>query len=144
MNMIFNYQNKEQKMKIAVITDDGKTISQHFGRAPYYKVLTVEEGKIVNSEMRDKLGHNQFSALGPEEHHPDQHGLDSASHDKHTQMAGSISDCEVLICGGMGRGAYESMRLLNIKPVVTEIRDIEEAVQAFLDGKLVDHTEMLH
>ena len=49
-------------MKIAVITDDGKTISQHFGRAPYYLVLTIEEGKIVSREMRDKMGHNQFSA----------------------------------------------------------------------------------
>ncbi len=131
-------------MKIAVITDDGKTISLHFGRAPYYMVLTIEEGKIVNREKRDKLGHNQFSAIGPEEHHNEQHGLDSASHDKHAQMAGSISDCEVLICGGMGRGAYDSMRLMNIKPVVTEIRDIEEAAQAYMDGKLVDHTEMLH
>jgi predicted Fe-Mo cluster-binding NifX family protein len=131
-------------MKIAVITDDGKSISQHFGRAPYYLVLTIEEGKIINSEMREKIGHNQFSAVGPEEHQHEQHGLDPASHDKHTQMAGSISDCEVLICGGMGRGAYESMRLLNIKPVVTAILDIQEAAQAYLDGKLIDHTEMLH
>jgi predicted Fe-Mo cluster-binding NifX family protein len=131
-------------MKIAVITDDGKTISQHFGRAPYYMVMTIEAGKILNREMREKLGHNQFSGIGTEEHHHEQHGMDPASHDKHAQMAGSISDCEVLICGGMGRGAYESMRLLKIKPVVTEISDIEEAVQAYMDGKLVDHTEMLH
>jgi predicted Fe-Mo cluster-binding NifX family protein len=53
---------KELTMKIAVITDDGKTISQHFGRAPYYLVLTIEEGKIVNREMRDKMGHNQFAS----------------------------------------------------------------------------------
>jgi len=131
-------------MKIAVITEDGKTISQHFGRAPYYMVLTIEAGKISNKEMREKLGHNQFSAAGTEEHHHERHGLDQVSHDKHAQMAGSISDCEVLICGGMGRGAYESMRLLNIKPVVTEIHNIEEAAQAFMDGKLVDHTERLH
>ena len=131
-------------MKMAVITDEGKTISQHFGRAPYYLVLTIEEGKIINKEMREKLGHNQFSAAGTEEHHHEQHGMDPASHDKHAQMAGSISDCEALICGGMGRGAYESMRLLNIKPIVTEIRDIEEAAQAFMDGKLVDRTELLH
>ena len=31
-------------MKIAAITDDGTTISQHFGRAPYYVVVTVEAG----------------------------------------------------------------------------------------------------
>jgi len=40
-------------MKIAVISDDGKTISRHFGRAPYYLVLTVEDGKIVAREQRD-------------------------------------------------------------------------------------------
>ncbi len=131
-------------MKIAVITDDGKLISQHFGRAPYYMVFSIEEGKIVNREMRDKLGHNQFSTAGHEEHHHEQHGQDSASHDKHVQMAGSISDCQALLCGGMGMGAYESMRRLNIQPIVTDLRDIEAAVQAYIDGKLVDHTEKLH
>ena len=131
-------------MKIAVITDDGKTISQHFGRAPYYMVFSIEDGKITHREMRDKMGHNQFSAIGPEEHHHEQHGMDQASHDKHTQMAGSIADCQALLCGGMGLGAYESMRRLNIQPVVTDLRDIEAAVQAYIDGKLVDHTEKLH
>jgi predicted Fe-Mo cluster-binding NifX family protein len=131
-------------MKIAVITDDGKTISQHFGRAAYYMVLSIEDGKIVQREMRDKMGHNQFSAIGPEEHHHEQHGLDEASHNKHTQMAGSIADCQAVLCGGMGMGAYESMRRLNIQPIVTDYQEIETAAQAFIDGKLVDHTEKLH
>ena len=41
-------------MKIAAITDDGKTISLHFGRAQQYLVATVENGQIVNRELRDK------------------------------------------------------------------------------------------
>ena len=131
-------------LKIAVITDDGKTISQHFGRAAFYMVLSIEEGEIINREMRNKLGHNQFSAIGPEEHHHEQHGLDDASHNKHAQMAGSIPDCQALLCGGMGMGAYESMRRLNIQPIVTDLRDIEAAAQAYIDGKLVDHPEKLH
>jgi len=131
-------------MKIAVITDDGKSISQHFGRAPYYMVYTIEEGKIKNREMRNKMGHNQFSSAGHAEHHHEQHGLDEASHNKHAQMAGSIEDCQVLICGGMGMGAYESMRRLNIQPIVTDLGDSETAVQAYIDGKLLDHTEKLH
>jgi len=137
---------KEITMKIAAITDDGKTISQHFGRAPYYLVLTIEEGKIVNREMRDKMGHNQFGAESHVEEvsHGAGHGMDSASHDKHVSMADVISDCKALLCGGMGMGAYESMRRLNIQPVVTDLRDIEIAAQAFIDGKLIDHTELLH
>jgi len=132
-------------MKIAVITDDGKTISQHFGRAPNYLVLTIEEGKIVNREMRDKMGHKQFSAQPlAEEPHTAGHGMDSASHNKHISMAEVIADCRALLCGGMGNGAYESMRRLNIQPVVTDLRDIDVAAQAFIDGKLIDHTELLH
>jgi predicted Fe-Mo cluster-binding NifX family protein/quercetin dioxygenase-like cupin family protein/DNA-binding XRE family transcriptional regulator len=136
---------KELTMKIAVITDDGKTISQHFGRAPYYLVLTIEEGKIVNREMRDKLGHNQFSAgSNLEEHHGADHGMDPGSHNKHVSMAETIADCKAVLCGGMGMGAYESMRHLHIQPVVTDLHDIDAAAQAFIDGKLIDHTELLH
>lgn len=131
-------------MKIAVITDDGKTISQHFGRAPFYMVLSIEDGKIITREKRDKMGHNQFSSVGPEEHHHEQHGQDEISHNKHIQMADAITDCKVIICGGMGMGAYESMRRLNIQPLVTDLIDIDEAAKAYIDGKLVDHTEKLH
>ena len=132
-------------MKIAVITDDGSTISQHFGRALYYKVFTVENGKIGVSEMRDKLGHNHFSdGAGHVEHHGAGHGQDAASHDRHAGMAAAIADCEVLICGGMGMGAYQSMLQLKIKPVVTDLKDVEAAAQAYLDGSIVDQTERLH
>jgi predicted Fe-Mo cluster-binding NifX family protein len=132
-------------MKIAVITEDGKTISQHFGRAPYYQVLTIEDGKIIHREMRSKMGHNQFQGHGhDEEPHGAGHGMDSAAHDKHARMAESIGDCDALVCGGMGMGAYESMRRMNIRAVVTDLLDIEAAVEAYIDGKLIDHTELLH
>ncbi len=131
-------------MKIAVITDDGQTISQHFGRARFYSVFTIEDGKVVHDEMRDKLGHNHFAGEHHEEQHGPGHGMDAASHDRHVQMAGSISDCEALICGGMGMGAYESMRRMNIRPIVTDMRDIRAAVQAYIEQKIEDHTEKLH
>jgi S-adenosylhomocysteine hydrolase len=44
----------------------------------------------------------------------------------------------------MGYGAYESLRSLNIQPIVTDLGDIDAAVQAYMDGTLVDHTEKLH
>ncbi|HPC05741.1 MAG TPA: NifB/NifX family molybdenum-iron cluster-binding protein [Anaerolineaceae bacterium] len=144
-HFILNALKKEINMKIAAITDDGQTISQHFGRAPYYLVLTIEEGKIVQREMREKMGHSHFAEQhGAGEAQGAGHGMDADSHDKHVSMATAIADCKALLCGGMGMGAYESMRQLNIQPVVTDIVDIDEAVQAFIDGKLIDHTELLH
>lgn len=131
-------------MKIAVITDDGKTISQHFGRAGFYKVITIDNEKVVQEEMREKVGHNHFSDEHHENHHHESHGLTDEHHHRHMQMADVISDCQVVICGGMGMGAYESMRRLYITPVVTDKTDIMTAVQDFMTGKLIDHTEKLH
>ena len=49
-------------MNISVITNDGKTISQHFARVLYYLVVTIEEGKVTYTEMREKIGHKQFAS----------------------------------------------------------------------------------
>lgn len=140
-------QNAPQKgdlpMKIAVITDEGKSISQHFGRATHYLVLTVENGQITRRELREKIGHGNFEHH-EEHHHEGEHGQDEASHGKHVHMAEAISDCQVVICGGMGYGAYESMRRLNIQPIVTDLSDVDAAIQAYLNGTLIDHTEKLH
>lgn len=131
--------------KIAAITDDGKTISQHFGRAAYYLVVTVEDGKIVQRELRDKLGHVHFVNLPHAEEQPGQmHGMDPVSHSKHLQMAEAISDCEALLCRGMGMGAYESMKAVGIRPVVTDIAEIDDAVMAYIGGYIVDQVERLH
>ncbi len=132
-------------MKIALITDDGKTISRHFGRAAYYLVADIEEGKVTHREMREKTGHSHFVNEHTEQAgQAEAHGMDSQSHQKHVSMADTIADCEALICAGMGMGAYNSMRSLNIKPMITDLVNIDEAIQAYIDGKLVDHTELLH
>lgn len=59
-------------------------------------------------------------------------------------MAESIADCEALLCRGMGMGAYENMKSRNIKPVVIDIANIDEAVMAYVNGQIVDHVEKLH
>jgi predicted Fe-Mo cluster-binding NifX family protein len=134
-------------MKIAAITDDGKTISQHFGRAAHYLVCTVEDGKVVETELRDKMGHRHFANdphAHDEENDPRGHGFGPSSDRKHDQMIAAITDCEALLVRGMGRGAYIAVESANIKPVVTEHALIEDAVQAYIDGNIVDHTEKLH
>jgi predicted Fe-Mo cluster-binding NifX family protein len=135
-------------MKIAVITDDEKAISQHFGRAPYYLVATIENGQIVQRERRDKLGHAHFSnePHAAESHgaDPHGHGFDPAAQNRHARMAAAITDCEALLCRGMGAGAYQSMQQAGIRPVVTDIANIDEAVQAYVEGRIVDRVDRLH
>jgi len=132
-------------MKIAAITDDGTTISHHFGRAPYYAVLTIEDGEIVERELREKMGHAQFRHEGGRETDAQgRHGYGTGAADRHSRMAASVADCQVLLCRGMGWGAYESMKQQGITPIVTDIADIDAAVRGYLDGTLADHRELLH
>ena len=131
-------------MKIAAISEDGTTISQHFGRAPLYVVVSVEDGKMVSKETRAKTGHHTFAA-----HHPDlaageRHGYDAGAQVRHASMAETIGDCQVLIAGGMGWGAYEGLKSRNIEPIVTDVKSIEEAVKLYLEGKLLNLMERLH
>ena len=135
-------------MKIAAVSEDGVTISQHFGRAPFYVIVAVEDGKIVSRETRDKMGHTQFASEphAEESHGADRrgHGFDPSAKSRHELMAAAIADCQVLLARGMGAGAYQSMEQAGIRPVVTDIANIDEAVQAYIEGCLVDHTEKLH
>jgi predicted Fe-Mo cluster-binding NifX family protein len=132
-------------MKIAAVSDDGINISQHFGRAQYYVVVTTEDGQITASETRPKAGHRTFAA----QEHPtlapgERHGYDPGSQEKHRAMAETIADCEVLIAGGMGWGAYESLRASGIRAIITDLTDIREAVSRLLAGDLPDQMERLH
>jgi predicted Fe-Mo cluster-binding NifX family protein len=132
-------------MKIGAITEDGATVSQHFGRALYYLVVTVEDGKIVSKEKRDKAGHHTFTAREEEHLAPgERHGFDAGAQAKHAGMMSNIADCQVLIAGGMGWGAYESLKSRGIETVVTDVENIEEAIKLYLDGKLPNLMERLH
>lgn len=131
-------------MKIAAISDDGKSISMHFGRAPLYVVVEVQDGGIVSREIRPKAGHHTSGDHHHGEHVGGTHGHDAASQHRHSQMAATIADCQVLLAGGMGYGAYDSLRSYGIEPIITDIRDVDQAVRAYLDGSIRNLVERLH
>ena len=136
-------------MKIAVVTDDQATISRHFGRAQYYLVFTVEDGQVVQQELRSKLGHDQFQHEEHQEHEHDHdhehgHGYGQHSQDKHSRMMANIGDCQLLLAGGMGLGARASLEAIGVKPILTNVREIDAAVQAYLAGELEDQPKLLH
>ena len=136
-------------MRIAVVTDDQVTISRHFGRAHYYLVFTVEDGQVVQQELRDKLGHDQFQHEEHDHHdhdhdHEHGHGYGQHSQDKHSRMMANIGDCQILLAGGMGMGARASLQAIGVKPILTNMHEIDAALQAYLAGQLEDQPKLLH
>jgi predicted Fe-Mo cluster-binding NifX family protein len=140
-----NQKEGAQNMKIAVVTDDGKTICQHFGRALYYTVVTVENGKVVGKEQRNKAGHHMPGAEhASQATHGEKHGFDANAQTSHAGMMANIMDCQLLIAGGMGWGAQVSLKQNGIESLITDVNNIDEAIQLYIQGKLPNLTERLH
>lgn len=131
-------------MKIAIATDDGRTVSLHFGRAAHYAVLSVENGLVVERELRDKFSPHGISAGARSEPETGPHGTGPESDARHDRMAAAITDCDAILCGGMGRGAYDRLVANGIKPILTDIRDVDEAAIQCATGRIIDHAERLH
>lgn len=119
-------------MKIASVTEDGITISNHFGRAPYYRVLIIHEDRVVEAEMRTKPYHGQSEGHTHTKHQS-----------LHEDMFAPIVDCEILLCGGMGEPAYQNAIAAGLDVVLTG-GDIDAAVLAYLSGHLTSDLRRIH
>jgi len=119
-------------IKIAVPTDDGETISRHFGQAKFFKVYTLENNQVTDSELRPKANHQHGDQSHSEGVHPGQ------------QMVETITDCNVLIAGGMGTPAYDRVTSAGIKVNMTGVSSIEDAVQAYIAGTLDNNSNLIH
>ena len=111
-------------MKIAVVSDDGKLVSQNFDNAQFYVVITVEDRKMTRCELRHKLADSHFN--------------------QQNNPTIDINDCEVVLCGGMGRKIYESLEARKIDPVMTDINTVGLALRTYLDGNLVSQAWRVH
>ncbi len=121
--------------KIAIATEDGIHISAHFGRAPYFQVVTIADGKIVASERREKAHHQG----NHHEHH------DHAGNDTHASgMVDAVRDCTVIIAGGMGRPAFAAIQAAGLRPILTDEPEIDQAARAYASGTLVNRSERMH
>ena len=100
-------------MRIAVTYESGE-IFQHFGRTEQFKVYDIQDGKIVSSNVVDTNGSG------------------------HGALAGILSalDADALICGGIGGGAQAALAAAGIKLYGGVSGNADDAVAAFLEGKL--------
>lgn len=117
--------------KIAAVTQDGNTLSSHFGMAPTYKVYTIEDNQVVSEESRSKPHHSV---------HPDHQ---SHGHHGHADMFAPIADCQVLLCGGMGTPAYQKAQSAGLE-IVMMGGGLDAAVQAYLQGQTANDMRRVH
>jgi len=135
-------------MKIAIATDDGSTISQHFGQAKKYVVITIEDGFIIFRETLMKANRQDFKRDGLygqtrrcDDMHAKGYGRQSEDNDK--RIIETINDCQVVLARSMERGVFIGFRQMDIQPILTDIHAIDNAVHAVINGSIKNHPERL-
>lgn len=107
-------------MRIAVTYDNGE-VFQHFGHTVKFKVYDAADGQIIKSEIIDTNGQGHGALVG--------------------LLFNSSIDC--LICGGIGGGAQKALAEAGIKLYGGVSGSADEAVRAFLAGKLSYKPEVI-
>jgi len=121
--------------RIAFPTDDGETISPHLGRAQFHMVATLDDIGKVEFEKREKAHH------GAEE----QHGMhEHPGHGMAQMMFASITDCQVLISGGMGEPAFQHAQAQGLQVLLPAEKNIKLALESYRAGTLVSDARRIH
>ncbi len=129
-------------VKIAIPTNDGVTISRHFGQARAFLVITLDQGEIVDQELRE------LPDSGDHHHHHDHH-----HHDHHHGMGGNpahmakfdyLRDCQFLIGGGMGQPAMQRLNAMGIQVALTDHRHIADLLEELKTGQVKHNPQRIH
>lgn len=125
--------------KIAFVTDDGQTVSRHFGRAKHYVIFRVEAGQILEKLQIEKPRHDHQHGhvhLHDSDHHDDHD--EHAAH--HAEMFALLQDCDVVITRGIGDGARQALTKMSIRLIITDFPSIEDALQSYLNDGMNEPT----
>jgi predicted Fe-Mo cluster-binding NifX family protein len=112
-------------MKIAVTSQNRKTITGHAGKCRKFWIYQIEGTQTINRTLLELPIDQSFH----ESAHAGSHPLD---------------DVNVLISGGMGQGLQSRLKQKGIMAMCTPETDPDAAVQAWLSGTLAELPAELH
>ncbi len=120
-------------MKIAIPTNDQRSISQHFGRAKGFLIVEVQDNAIKNKvyQTNTMTAHVHRGVQLPDVEH----------HHSHEGIFKALGNCNMVIAGGMGRRLYQDFADRNIQVFVTKETDIDKAIELYLNNNLDNNTD---
>jgi predicted Fe-Mo cluster-binding NifX family protein len=124
--------------KIAVASDDQLTVAGHLGRCRAFMIFEINNGTVTSKEWRENTftHHRMMEASGQQPHHHEEnHGH------SHAALVDGIKDCSYLISRGGGWRVVEDLKSSNIQPVFADVEKIDNAVNLFVKGELINNDE---
>lgn len=119
--------------KIAVATNDKVKIANRLGHCKYFAIFTISPDEIIKSEFIENsfIGHHKQKVVQLSTERQKSEGCN------HDGLSLALSDCEVLLSGGMGTNVWKKLSESGIKAyVVQDGGNIEEIISNYLSGKL--------
>ena len=103
--------------KIAVCSQNRKTVTEHAGKCRKFWVYDVEQGHVVSRNLLEL-------------------SIEQSFHEAKDGQAHPLDEVDVLITGSIGGGLQQRLRQRGILGVVTSETDLDRAVAGFLVGKI--------
>lgn len=112
-------------MKIAITSQNRKTITGHAGKCRKFWLFDIENSAVVNKELLELPIEQSFHSSAPGTPHP-------------------LDDINVLITGGMGNGLVQRLAAKGIQGIITSETEPDKAVSALLAGTLKHEADKAH
>lgn len=126
-------------MKVAIASDDGKTIADHFGRTLGFVIYDISgKGEIVGKNYHQNNHTQHVQGHGHQHGHHHEHGHEhghGAEHG-HGPVLSLLGGVQVVICRGMGRRILMDLNQAGIQPFIVNVDEVEDAIQKFLSDQL--------
>jgi predicted Fe-Mo cluster-binding NifX family protein len=104
-------------MKIAVSSQNRREITGHAGRCRKFWIYEIEDQQTKGKELLELPKEQSFHESSPQSAHP-------------------LDDVTVMISGGMGQGMLRRLAAKGIIGIITEEKEPDSAVKAYLAGRL--------
>jgi predicted Fe-Mo cluster-binding NifX family protein len=104
-------------MKIAVTSQNRKTITGHAGKCRKFWIYEIVDKKVVDKTLLELA-------------------LEQSFHESHAAGPHPLDGINVLISGGAGQGLIRRLNNMGIQGLVTPETDPDSAVAAYLSGTL--------
>lgn len=112
-------------MKIAVTSQNRKTVTDHAGRCRRFWIYETAGGEVNGRTLLELP-------------------MEQSLHEHPEGVPHPLDEVNVLITGGMGRGLRERLQRRGILAVATTETDPDQAVAAWLQGALAEATLQSH
>jgi len=127
-------------MKIAIPTNDRKSIAKRTGRAAEFAIYTIDSGKIIavdykkNTHSHDDHDRNEGHHHGENENHShNEHNHEHGEHN-HDELLTLLIDIDILFVRAVGKYMRKTLQNGNINYQLVKIDTISEIIENYLNA----------